>query len=107
MKTILYGIGIFVGFCFLMSWFERPAVTAPDDRHLMTARQNAMRENLKFDFKWHVTAYDLQSPRFMKADFTITNGNDFDIKDIRITCEHIAPSGTTIDNSTRTIYDII
>jgi hypothetical protein len=28
MKTILYGIGIFVGFCFLMSFFEKPAVTA-------------------------------------------------------------------------------
>jgi hypothetical protein len=43
----------------------------------------------------------------MEADFVITNGSSYDIKDIKIRCDHYAKSGTRIDSNTRTIYDVI
>lgn len=40
------------------------------------------------------------------ANFTIRNNNDFEIKDVTITCEHHAKSGTSLGFSTKTIYDV-
>jgi len=43
----------------------------------------------------------------MMVSLTIKNSNDFAVKDIEITCEHYANSGTRIDSNTRTIYERI
>lgn len=43
----------------------------------------------------------------MEANFTIQNALPWAVKDIEIRCEHTAPSGTTIDSNTRTIYERI
>jgi hypothetical protein len=43
----------------------------------------------------------------MEADFTISNGLPWPVKDIEILCEHDAPSGTTIDSNKRTLYERI
>jgi hypothetical protein len=43
----------------------------------------------------------------MMANFTFENRNAFSVKDIEVTCTHIANSGTKIDSNTRTIYEII
>jgi hypothetical protein len=43
----------------------------------------------------------------MTATFTIENPSNFDIKDMQIRCEHSAPSGTYIDRSERTIFEIV
>jgi hypothetical protein len=39
--------------------------------------------------------------------FTIRNDGDAAVKDLKIKCEHEAPSGTVIDSNTRTIYEIV
>ena len=43
----------------------------------------------------------------MKLDATIKNNNEYSVKDIEITCNHSAPSGTKIDSNKRTIYQRI
>lgn len=43
----------------------------------------------------------------MMADFTIRNDSDYDVKDLRIRCEHYAPSGTYIDSNTRTAFEVV
>jgi hypothetical protein len=55
--------------------------------------------NVGFDYQWG------SSGMLMTANFTINNKNDYDVKDIEITCIHSAPSGTVIDSNTRTIYE--
>jgi hypothetical protein len=55
------------------------------------------------NWRWHKAAFG----SIMEATFTITNGSAFDVKDVEITCEHAAPSGTKIDQNTRTIYEIV
>jgi hypothetical protein len=43
----------------------------------------------------------------MEATFVITNSSPCDVKDLQIECVHSAPSGTQIDSSTHTIYEVI
>jgi hypothetical protein len=43
----------------------------------------------------------------MYATFVVTNDSNYDVKDLEITCQHFAPSGTNIDSNTRTIYEIV
>ena len=43
----------------------------------------------------------------MIATFTFQNTNAFDVKDVEVTCEHFANSGTFIDRNVRTIYEVI
>jgi hypothetical protein len=43
----------------------------------------------------------------MIADFTVRNDSPYDVKDIEIQCKHSAPSGTVIDQNTRTVYQIV
>jgi hypothetical protein len=41
------------------------------------------------------------------GDFTISNPSDYDLKDFVLRCEHFAPSGTNVDYSQKTIFEII
>lgn len=59
-------------------------------------------QGLKIDMSWKKGGFD----SVMLADFSVENRNDFDVKDIEITCTHSAKSGTTIGKSSRTIYEI-
>jgi len=43
----------------------------------------------------------------MEISATIRNKNSFAVKDIEITCEHAAASGTMIDSNTRVVYQQI
>jgi hypothetical protein len=43
----------------------------------------------------------------MMLDFTIRNENDFAVKDVTFKCTHYGPSGTRIDDNTRTLYERI
>ncbi len=52
------------------------------------------------DFGWS------KSYSVMTARFTFENKSDFDIKDILVKCEHMAPSGTTIDSNSRQIFEV-
>jgi hypothetical protein len=53
------------------------------------------------DFSWTKQGFG----NIMEANFTIKNSLPWAVKDIEIRCEHDAPSGTTIDSTTRTIYE--
>jgi hypothetical protein len=43
----------------------------------------------------------------MMATFVIENPTGHRLKDIEVTCIHSAPSGTLIEHSVRTIYEIV
>jgi hypothetical protein len=43
----------------------------------------------------------------MTANFKIDNPTDHAFKDVEITCNHFAPSGTKIDSNTRIIYEAV
>ncbi len=58
---------------------------------------------IKLDYSWRKGGFD----SVMEANFTITNNSQYNVKDVEITCNHFAKSGTKIDSNTRTIYDIV
>ncbi|MDX2425519.1 MAG: hypothetical protein QNK15_04615 [Cycloclasticus sp.] len=62
-----------------------------------------MLENIKMTLTWHTVAFDT----IMQANITITNNNNFTIKDIDLGCAHYSKSGTRIDTSRHTIYDTV
>lgn len=43
----------------------------------------------------------------MEASFSITNQNNYAVKDLVVTCVHTANSGTVIDSNTRTVYEVV
>ena len=54
------------------------------------------------DFKWRKGGFN----NVMIATFTIENDNPFTIKDIDVTCDIAAQSGTVLGHSAKTIYQI-
>lgn len=60
-------------------------------------------KQVKLDFKARKEGFG----NVMEADFTISNNSAHSIKDIEISCDHYAKSGTKIDSNTRTIYDTV
>lgn len=52
--------------------------------------------------KWTRGGFDT----VMIADFKVTNKNGFDLKDVTIKCDYFASSGTRLDSSTRTAYEV-
>jgi len=58
---------------------------------------------VELKFSWYKEAFDT----VMIASFTITNPTEYGFKDFEVTCTHSAPSGTTIDSNTRTIYQAV
>jgi hypothetical protein len=54
------------------------------------------------EFSWDRSGFS-----HMSLDFTVRNNNDYAVKDITIYCYHRAPSGTVIDDNTRTLYERI
>jgi hypothetical protein len=53
------------------------------------------------NFSWSKGGFDT----VMIANFTIKNALPWTVKDVEIRCRHSAPSGTIIDQNTRTIFD--
>jgi hypothetical protein len=60
-------------------------------------------ENLKLDYRWTKAGFD----NIMELTGSITNKSAFAIKDLKITCDHFANSGTKIDSNTRMLYEAI
>lgn len=52
-------------------------------------------------FSWNKSGFG----NVMMATFSIENKSKSDVKDIEITCEHAAKSGTNIDSNKKVIYD--
>jgi len=59
-------------------------------------------EHVNFTIKAYVA-----NPNVFLAEFTIENRTPYSIKDISITCDQIAPTGTIIQSHAETVYDII
>ena len=59
-------------------------------------------DHVNFTTKAYVTP-----PNIFLAEFTIENRTAYAIKDISITCDQIAPTGSIIQSHAETIYDII
>ena len=59
-------------------------------------------EHVNFTTKAYVT-----QPNIFLAEFSIENRTAYAIKDLSITCDQIAPTGTIIQSHAETIYDII
>jgi hypothetical protein len=66
----------------------------------VSPHQKAM-EGINLNFAWSKEGFD----NVMMADFTVSNKSQFDVKDIEVVCRHYSPSGTEIDQNTRTIYE--
>jgi len=65
-------------------------------------KQDLLRK-VTIDFKWTKGGFG----SIMIADFTITNLSDYPVKDLDVTCNHFANSGTKIDSNSRTIYETV
>jgi len=63
-------------------------------------------EQVAEDMSFTTKAYVVQESSFL-MEFTIENRASFALKDISITCDQIAPTGTIIQSHTETIYAII
>jgi hypothetical protein len=70
---------------------------------MLTPRQEAQQSLEIVDWRFRTTA----GGSIMEADFKIRNKGTKAFKDIEIQCLHYAPSGTQIDQNTRTIYEVI
>ncbi|HEY7640199.1 MAG TPA: hypothetical protein VH814_10775 [Steroidobacteraceae bacterium] len=60
-------------------------------------------QGIKLDYNWSKVGFD----NVMEATFTVANGSQYPIKDIEVTCNHFAKSGTKIDSNRRTIFDVV
>jgi hypothetical protein len=76
-----------------------------DSKAGISERSRSPREialsQVKLKYSWSKDAV------VMTANFTIQNESEYVLKDFEIHCLHFAPSGTLIDQNTRTIYEII
>src|SRR3984893_6941382 len=66
------------------------------------SRESILRKIRIDNFNWYKGGFD----NIMLADFVFKNDNDFPVKDLTVECIHSAPSGTKIDENTRTIYEV-
>jgi hypothetical protein len=67
-----------------------------------SSRENILRKISIEKWNWHKGGFE----NIMLADFVFKNDNDFPVKDLTVECIHSAPSGTKIDQNTRTIYEV-
>jgi hypothetical protein len=69
----------------------------------MVSPRDAIRNGVKLDYSWEKSGFG----SVMVADFTFKNPTPYRFKDVEVTCNHFASSGTKIDSNTRTIYEIV
>jgi hypothetical protein len=68
-----------------------------------SSRESILKKIRIENFNWSKGGFD----NIMLADFVFKNDNDFPVKDLTVECIHSAPSGTKIDENTRTIYEVV
>jgi len=54
-----------------------------------------------------ITSWQKEAYNVAMVDFKISNRNDYPVKDIKISCDVYAKSGTKLGANERTIYDIV
>lgn len=82
---------------------RRTTTPAPQANVSLTPiKTTTVLSDIHIDFSWRTEGLG----SIMTADFVIENRGPKTIKDLEITCDHIAESGTKIDSNTRTIYQV-
>ncbi len=95
MKKLLIGVGIVVGlFVLVMVIAVSSGGPSPKSAALAAVKLEVSAEKAGFN-------------NVMIANFTVRNPTKYRIKDLEITCNHSAPSGTVIDKNVRTIYEAV
>ena len=108
-KTSLFTWLVLFGFLYwlvsetgnVMTDISSPEGSPPQSSMVKETKRLQALNNTDLNFTWN------SDFNVMTGTFTITNKNDFEIKDIEIKCYHYAPSGTLIDSNTRTVYEKI
>lgn len=60
-------------------------------------------QDVKVDMNWSTGGFDT----VMLADFTITNRSACDVKDFKVRCTLFGNSGTRIDSTSKTLYEVV
>lgn len=82
--------------------FERWHTEEKAKEDAKVAKQVAV-YHTKLDFTWSKGGFD----NVLLANFKIRNDNEFPIKDVTITCNYTAASGTELGSNTQTIYEVV
>jgi hypothetical protein len=100
---VLIVIGI-IGSLFSTT-MKDPSSTSPTSSPPSAAdvKQQVMAQVKIKSLKWHKGGFD----NVMLVNATFENKSNRDVKDIELTCEHFAKSGTKIDSNSRVIYEVI
>jgi hypothetical protein len=96
-KIIIFGLG------FLALAFLGKIMGPPSESHGTPAVAPKTQRVTMTNFNWVKGGFD----SVMMLDFTIRNDNDYAVKDFTIKCRHSSPSGTEIDQNSRTVYELI
>jgi hypothetical protein len=67
------------------------------------ASKRSVIDSLALNYTWSKEGFE----NIMTGNFTVNNKSTHDVKDIQVTCDHFAKSGTRIDRNVRTIYDVV
>jgi hypothetical protein len=101
---VLLGLVVLGGLINVVSQ-QSPRPSSPATGDLAAATPNeVVRRKISIE-KWSWSKDGFAN--VMVADFLFRNDNPFPVKDLTVKCVHSAPSGTKIDENTRTIYEII
>ncbi len=93
-KKLLIGLGVVVALFAVLMYAAVSDTGSP---------KTAALARVKLDYTWEKAGFD----NVMIANFTVRNPTKYRIKDLEITCNHFAPSGTEIDKNVRTIYESV
>jgi hypothetical protein len=75
-------------------------INNPDPKIAEAIKRETAHDNVTIkNFRWTGNGIGL-----MTAGFTFENGNDFSIKDPKVSCELTGQSGTTLNTKTQTIF---
>jgi hypothetical protein len=102
MRLLTVGMAIVIAVVFAIRVLYRTGVIG-DVIHRQTSLTRKAIENVDLEYQW---AKEGAKGSAMIGSFTMTNNNDFDVKDLAVTCEHFSDSGN-VDSSTRTIHKVV
>jgi hypothetical protein len=110
-KSVAFCSGVAVAFALGFAFFIAPqprASASTETKQVEAQPAQLTKKDLLAKMRIGGFAFDrVAFGSVMEARFVIYNDNPVPVKDIEITCEHTANSGTKIDSNTRTIYERI
>lgn len=81
---------------------QAPKAIAAEQPRALTKKE--MLDKIQINgFRWEKTGFGT----VMEATFVIYNNNPMPVKDVVISCRHLANSGTQVDSVSRTVYEYI